>query len=270
MSQGSASQPSLCETLKAKSARTWNLLGSAIDRGHRLPGEEAFTDIFVAELNLEHPHEVFSRTITRNHESKTGADLELWFHQNGSYFGMLLQAKKLQENGRYSGIGRVDAAGKRQITKLIRSTRYGEFKGLVPLYLFYNGRVPGLPATPSDRCPTEQDWDLRGCTVANAQVVKKMVQKVKWGELEYLELAKVSLPWSCLVCCGRISGDTLPAKTRNLLELRVGVGGNVMDSEQIPEYVSLLQQNELDPDRMPDLNRLPGAERVAVVNVRER
>lgn len=269
MSQSSASRPSLCETMKAKSEKTWELLGSAIDLGHRLPGEEAFTDIFVAELNLEHPHEVFARTITKNHESKTGADLELWFHQNGSYFGMLLQAKKLQANGRYRGIGKVGHADRRQITKLIRSTTTGEFKDLVPLYLFYNGRVPGLPSSPDDRCPTEKGWELRGCTVANARVVKKMAKKVDWGELEYLPLAEVSLPWSCLVCCGGYRGNTLPDKTRALLDLRIGVRGNVMDSDQVPEYVNLLRHNELDPDRMPDLDKLPGAERVAVVSVRD-
>jgi hypothetical protein len=73
------------------------------------PAEESLTDYLLLDLKLRHPDRIHVRKFTKWQEGRTtGADWEWWFGDRRGWFGMRVQAKKLNSGRRlYSGLDHV-------------------------------------------------------------------------------------------------------------------------------------------------------------------
>jgi hypothetical protein len=199
----------LCETLVELAGDIWIDLRDAWHAG-LIRDEETITNDLLLALWRRHPHELIIRQLKKPQESLEGADWEWWFTDGATWFGMLVQAKRLNvATQSYQGLDKsVKSSGQLQIDLLLSEAHR---KNIHPIYCFYNytnqpplkiGWNCGTIAVPKD--------ELFACSVADARAIRHFVSR----NLNHVaEVSRASFPWSCLVCCpyggkGRLS----PAK----------------------------------------------------------
>lgn len=242
----------LCQTFASLASRTWHDLRDALTLRCAL-GEESITDYLLLELKRSHPHEVVVTKFTRAREGRvTGADWEWWFRSSGHWFGMLVQAKKLDGvRLKYPEIGYKNTSGRSQIDLLLE---HASKQSVYPIYCFYNyWNITSCPAT-SLRCiPPRVEY--LGCTIADAYSVKHLIESSK---TDLLSILRISLPWTCLVCFPRVAAarGRLPYRVHRVVRIlkRLGaerlntVAGVPAVTEQPPPYVvrSFEMRNEFN------------------------
>src|SRR5262249_726663 len=138
------------------------------------------------------------RQLKKPEESLEGADWEWWFTDGSTWFGMLVQAKRLDvATQAYQGLDKiVKSSGKLQIDLLVAEAQR---KNIQPIYSFYNytNQPPlmiqwncGTIAVPKD--------ELFGCSVADARAVRHFITN---NQNQISTVSQASYPWSFLVCC---------------------------------------------------------------------
>lgn len=199
----------ICSTLGFLSRRTWTDLSDGMT--HRLElNEESITDYLLLELQRRHPG-VTTVKFTKIQEShRSGADWQWWFGSNGRWFGMRVQAKRLNTRRmRYDHLGyRTSPKHPRQIDRLIGDALAN---GLAPLYCFYN-RVLHTPGWPCDCCNPFHEH--LGCTIADARHVDLLLSQNATG---FDDISLVSTPLMCLVCGGGTNRRALPDRARDAI-----------------------------------------------------
>ncbi len=226
----------LCQTFQMLARNTWIDQRDAHASNLGL-GEESITDYNLLHLKRSHPTEVFIRKYKRHEEADTGADWIWWFGAHDGWFGMRVQAKRLDFSSlTYDGIKKtVKKWNKLQIDILIDQAKADH---LVPIYCFYNS-WDSSQYQPQWNCKTfpTQVEDL-GCTVANAHNVKAVLKsKTKLAVID-----PISWPWMCLVCCtGHSKGSgTLPHRAHDFVVGELARGEQEIPSvrEKQPRIVS--------------------------------
>ena len=205
-------------------------LGAAT-RGGVGRGEETITEDLLPNVKKAHPYEVIEYQFNKREESFTGADWEWWLTDGRLWFGLLIQAKRLDPNShKYPEIKRRVGKGKRrQVDVLIEQAR---LKGIDPLYFFYN-YSSGSPSAFTWNCgTTPYDLQQLGCTVAHAEMVRRMLAQ---GGAGLPKLSPVSYPLRCLVCCPVLADpdDSLPGCAHGIAKrLRIIAEDGVIAEEK--------------------------------------
>jgi hypothetical protein len=200
---------SLCPTLERECERIWTDLASSYSSGISRK-EETITDDLLLAIHNAHPHEVLTFPFRRADEAITGADWEWWLSDGKLWFGLLIQAKKLDPaSHKYHGIKHLVGASRTpQIDLLIKQAR---LKSIDPLYFFYNYSTSPLVSLQWNCGILPKEIEQFGCTVAHALGVKHLLGQ---GGAGLPKLCRISLPMRCLVCCSCItpSDARLPSR----------------------------------------------------------
>jgi len=165
-------------------------------RGGLNRGEETITDDLLLNVRNAHPNEVITYQFNKREENFTGADWEWWLTDGRLWFGLLIQAKRLDpSSGKYPEIKRLVGKAKTpQIDLLMGQAR---LKGIDPLYFFYN-YSNGNPSAFTWNCGHPCDVQQLGCTVALAAAVKRALVQ---GGAGLPKIIPISYPLRCLICC---------------------------------------------------------------------
>lgn len=166
--------------------------------------EESITDYFLPSLKQSAPLNVEIRKFHKFEEGKTtGADWEWWFIGKHRAFGMRVQAKRINcRTKRYDRIlYRVKGSKQLQINLLITDAARAH-PPLFPVYCFYNYFHP-TPSSISSICSGTPPWNMFGCTITNAKLVKKIATS---SSISFESILSESLPLMCLFCPST-SGD---------------------------------------------------------------
>jgi hypothetical protein len=125
----------LRHTFGIESASVWTDLHKASVTG-LIRGEETITDDLLLNIQTAHPYEVITYQFNRREESFTDADWEWWLTDGRLWFGLLIQAKRLNpKSHRHPQINKRVGKKKPQIDLLIEQAA---LKDIDPLYFFYN------------------------------------------------------------------------------------------------------------------------------------
>lgn len=195
-------------------ATSQNLDFAYRDDVHVSFGEETITETNLLELRRCHPGLIKLKTFTRGQESKNGADWEWHIIGRKWTFGMRVQAKRVQKNGRLKikhkiGYKMGVSPGKQQIDVLISAARKGGMlrKRLRPVYCFYcsDGHQKHWATSRHKKPPVDKRWTEYGCLIADALAVKK-IMPTKLSAIE-----KKCVPWHYLIT---------PALYRKLFHLK--------------------------------------------------
>lgn len=197
----------LCRTLGVETEKIWVDLGRASGAG-LIRSEETITDDLLLNVQTAHPYEVITYQFNKREEPFTGADWEWWLTDGHLWYGLLIQAKRLDlKSHKYPQIKKVvGKPGTPQIDLLIEQAR---LKGIDPLYFFYNYST-GSPSAFTWNCGTTPfDLYQLGCTVAHAAAVNRVLGK---GGAGLPRISPISYPLRCLVCCPVLAepDDSLP------------------------------------------------------------
>jgi hypothetical protein len=84
----------LCHTFGIESEKIWTDLGNAI-LGGVSRGEETITEDLLLNVMNAHPSEVIHYQFNKREETFTGADWEWWLTDGRLWYGLLIQAKRL-------------------------------------------------------------------------------------------------------------------------------------------------------------------------------
>ncbi len=170
-------------------------------------GEETITDDLLLNIQSAHPSEVITCQFNKREEGFTGADWEWWRTDGRLWYGLLIQAKRLNHKShKYPEIQRlVGKSARPQIDVLIDQAR---LKGIDPLYFFYNYSSRN-PAAFTWNCGHPFVLEQLGCTVAHAGAVEQLLGQ---GGVGLPKISPISYPLRCLVCCPVLaeSNDPLP------------------------------------------------------------
>lgn len=213
----------VCKAFAFAAYQTWADLGDLNDIG-----EESITDYRILQLKRMCPQEITVIKFSKKKEAAAGADWEWWFGCNGEWFGMRVQAKRL-DIPRLEYIHLDHTIGKTsvlQVDKLIESAKTND---LYALYCFYNywNTPTQFPWPCGTFMPKDELW---GAAIADAQKVKA---KIDNKQKSLADVLPISMPLSCLACChgnaDDLSNSTLPHRARGIaLALnRVGATANV-------------------------------------------
>jgi hypothetical protein len=213
-----AMSPPLCATLSELADETWTLMSFGLARtDSREPDERTFTDHNFLHLERLHASETRIWLFDGSVEALTGADVEWWVGDGSTYVRMLVQAKRLNRKDQYAEVGRdIGQTGIRQIDRLVEICEHGlpqlsggtAHLGLTPVYIFYNGDLR-TSVVPQDGCGNPGvSRNQRGCVVSHARTVKTILDtRRRRRTLPRGEIAAYTLPWQCLLCCPRRTGD---------------------------------------------------------------
>jgi len=210
------------------------------------PAEESLTDYLLLDLKLKHPTRVHVRKFTKVQEGQTtGADWEWWFGNRGSWFGLRVQAKRLDVYRRaYTSLNHVvHGSGRRQIDLLLEDAAR---HNLYPVYCLYNW-LPGKKSIPW-KCPCHTDFDPHlGCSLVSAKWAERCLQV---PDLSVRAIGDQAFPWMCLLCTGTGTprGD-LAASVRGFVMQHLRQG-------RIQPYTAEANAPEADPDRLEDIPNL--------------
>lgn len=197
----------LCRTFGIEAENIWKALGKASASG-LIRGEETITDDLLLNVQTAHPYEVITYQFNRHEESFTGADWEWWLTDGHLWFGLLIQAKRLDlKSHKYPQIKKL--VGKTKTPQIDLLMQQAQRKGIDPLYFFYN-YSSGKPSTFTWNCgSTPFDLLQLGCSVAHAAAVKRALAK---GGAGLPKISPISYPLRCLVCCPVLAepDDSLP------------------------------------------------------------
>lgn len=252
-------KPYICPSFIYQSIKTWNWIKSGNISGITL-SEESLTDFNLLELTLRHPNNIKTQKFTKNQESKTGADWEWWIYESNHWIGLRIQAKKLYSNSSlYESLNESET----QIEKLIKRASTNSIP-LIPLYVFYNY---------SEDKTFFNEWECKidpschiddeswfGCTISYAPDVKKVLENKKREKgkgKKFIDIIKISYPWSCLVCCNTSSKNNfIPNRIFSFFKKAFF---NKSDSETIelsdfirlepPNYVNKIKDGETLSDK---------------------
>jgi hypothetical protein len=187
----------LCFTFEKQAEKIWNALTAAQSMGLAY-GEETVTDNLLLEVQKAHPREVITVPFWKPQEKFTGADWEWWLTDGRTWFGLLIQAKRLgRTSHKYEGLKH--RVGKERIPQIELLLKWARDKEIDPLYFFYNhdnGRVGSLPWNCGSMFPSPAQL---GCTVAHAAAVERLL--VAQGGAGLPKMSTISNPLRCLVCC---------------------------------------------------------------------
>ena len=137
-----------------------------------------------------------------------------WLTDDQSWFGLLIQAKRLgRTTHKYGGLKH--RVGKDRIPQIDILLNCARHKGIDPLYFFYNynsGRLGSLQWSCGSIYPNMAQL---GCTVAHAAAVKRLLVQ---GGAGLPKMSTISSLLRCLVCCtGLASPDnSLPERTHGV------------------------------------------------------
>ena len=234
----------VCRAFAFAAYQTWGEL-----RDFDELGEESITDYRILQLKRMCPEEVTVIKFNKSKESKAGADWEWWFGCKNEWFGMRVQAKRLDlAKLEYSHLDHIiGKTQSRQVDKLIEDANVHD---LYPMYCFYNhwNRASSI----SWPCGTfAQRTELWGASVADAQDIQYCVNN---GQKKLSEITKISMPLMCLACCRGHADDpsnpTLPHRARGIA---VRLRGNPNDVPrlvpQLPVYAT--RQANIHPEDLP-------------------
>lgn len=197
-------------------------------------GEESITDFVLLFLRDRHRNSVFVRKFNRRQERRTGADWEWWFTDGARWFGMLVQAKRLNPAQlTYDNLFHGRKSNHARQSNSIIATAKAAMPRLYPAYSFYNW-VPTLSSN-APACQCRNGAHLLGFTIADAYCVKRLILN---GTNHYAHVSQVARPVHCLVCCPNHSAssvaDSAHAKVGDLRGL--GKIGRIQ-TERVPEPV---------------------------------
>jgi hypothetical protein len=237
----------ICRAFAFACAQTWSEL-----RDFGELGEESITDYRILELRRMCPDEVKVIKFNRPREARTGADWEWWFGAANKWFGMRVQAKRLDcASLAYEYLDhKIGKTGVLQVDRLIADALS---RNLYAMYCFYNywDRGNYIPEWP---CGTfGPRLELWGASIADAI---KVQQKIGANSKELSDIEPISMPLLCLACCRGHSDDpsaTLPHRARGIA-LRLSGTSNIVPQlvDRLPGYVtqdSLAQVDIQGPTR---------------------
>lgn len=225
-------------------------------------GEESLTDFILLFLRDRHRDTVFVRKFNRRQERKVGADWEWWFTDGAQWFGMLVQAKRLNPaqltyDNLFHG-GKSNHA--RQANAIIGSAAAAGTK-LYPAYCFYNW-VPSLSAN-AQACQCRDGAHLLGFTIADAYCIKRLILD---GTNDYASVSQVARPVHCLVCCpNHAVGSVAESAQAKVTDLR-GLGdlGGIRAADvpesirNPPDYVRAALGQDTNQETLPPRPGLAG------------
>ena len=178
--------------------------------------EETITNNLLLGVQKAHPTDVITLQFRKPQEKFTGADWEWWLTDGQSWFGLLIQAKRLgSTTHKYDGLKhRVGKSATPQIELLLNCARQ---KGIDPLYVFYNynsGRLGSLQWSCSRIYPNMAQL---GCTVAHAAGVQRLLVQ---GGAGLPKMSTISNPLRCLVCCPALLSpdNSLPERVHSVAQ----------------------------------------------------
>lgn len=219
--------------------------------------EESITDYRILQLKRMCPEEVTVIKFNKRQEGKNGADWEWWFGAQKQWFGMRVQAKRLEvATLEYASLDRtIGKSTVRQVDRLIADARE---RCLYPMYCFYNYWPDGTSV--DWRCGTfSQNNELWGASIADAV---RMKEKVDANSKNLADIAPVSMPLMCLACCrghADSSNPTLPIRARSIAGALTGTPDIIPDLVPHPPwYVAQLRQNSRSLDLPAGLLDLDG------------
>jgi len=173
-------------------------------------GEESLTDIALLIAENWSSGEITCHKFNRMAEHGTsGADWLWFFRQGNRRFSVLIQAKKLNMDGRpgYTELKK-HTRGRTQMWRLID---YATRERHYPLYCFYNS----WERQPSWAFGDPWEW---GCAVAPATRVRDHM-KTKAGRGNRLgTVGPLSRPWTILVCPASSQRGPLPDRVRTTIQ----------------------------------------------------
>ncbi len=226
-------------------------------------GEDSITDYRLLLLKRHCPDEIEVIRFNRRQEAKTGCDWEWWFGSDGQWFGMRVQAKKLDARAlEYKHLDhRIGSSSVLQVDQLVEEAVARE---LFPMYTFYNYWKPdeGPERWP---CQTfERRNELWGISVAAAQVVQQLVAS---GNKSLAGVAMHALPISCLACCRGHARTIRPT----LAQRAYGVAKHLRRPDSVPSLVNQLPAY-VELSAMGHAAEIPGGplNRDGILIVRER
>jgi hypothetical protein len=179
-------------------------------------GEETITDDLLLNISRAHPGEVLTFQFTKPHEKNTGADWEWWLTDGSLWFGLLIQAKRLDpKTHKYQQLRK--RVGKRKTPQIDLLIEQARVKGIDPLYFFYNYSRSGASAFKWYCGSTPLDLHQLGCTVAHAAAVKGLPAR---GGTGLNVVSPISFPLRCLVCCPVLSDppNSLPGCAHGIVK----------------------------------------------------
>jgi hypothetical protein len=212
--------------MNALASETWAHLELGPELGYGQPDERALMDHHLIELSRQHQERVRVRKFDLAEETVSGADFEWWIVDDNGSLGMRVQAKKLDLSRSAYRQLRHGGDGHSQVDQLIGRA---QAHGLLPLYLFFNGPTEG---SQTDRCP-RHTGEERGCTLARADEVKQVIEHETTSAAE---VAAISWPWQCLLCCPAFGSASASERAFRRLEHGQPMPGAVLWTEA-PAYV---------------------------------
>jgi hypothetical protein len=208
----------ICQTFQALAMQTWADLRDSSKAGLQR-GEETITDDLLLALSRRHPDEITIVQFEKKLEGENGADWEWWLGSFDGWFGMRIQAKKLDvPNLQYLGINRKVAKSNRYQADLL--VEMAEMQKCFPIYCFYNYWDQGQFLHDWKCGSFSSQVELLGCTISDAYKVRGLMKtKTRLSAID-----KSAWPWMCLVCCAGYakSGSSLPYRAHGFIKNMAG------------------------------------------------
>jgi len=192
--------------------------------------EGSITDYRLLQLKRMCPEEITIIKFNKPKEAHTGADWEWWFGTDHEWFGMRVQAKRLDVPAlEYSHLDHtIGKSGILQVDRLIADAAQ---RNLYAMYCFYNYWSPSdaLPLWPCGTFAKREE--LWGASVADAEIVR---DRIRTKSKKLGDIGPVSFPLMCLACCrghaGGASDAPLPHRAR-------GIAGVLSRRRDVPPLV---------------------------------
>jgi hypothetical protein len=230
-------------------------------------GEEGITDRLMLRLRRTCTGQiVISKFSHRTEGRTTGADWEWWFCTHNQFFGMRIQAKKLNASSlRYDGLDHAVPGTQRKQIDLLINDANAQTPRLYPLYCFYNYWKGNAVSIGWNCTAFPSKWNCFGCSICDAHVVKHLVDH---GEKNVSTIGELSYPWMCLVCGSSYPESSLPERARGVAEALsrasqrespepranpVGIP-DVVGRNDVPSYVTrAMESGPLEEQYMRDI-----------------
>ena len=220
----------VCRAFAYVALQTWSDL-----QDYSELGEESITDYRLLLLKRMCPKEVQFLKFSKVTEGESGADWEWWFGSGNEWFGMRVQAKRLDSKKlEYSHLDhKVGKQKKLQVDKLIEKAKK---RKVYPMYCFYNYSSDNTVFANWNCKSFASRQELWGVSIADAEKIRR---KVKAHEKKIAQISPISMPLMCLACCkGHLKegeNQTLPHRAR-------GIALNLADNneELVPNITNSL------------------------------
>ena len=194
------------ELLDFLAVRTWDNLTDAYELQLSI-SEESITDFNLLEIRRSNLKNVAVTKFSKLHETKNGADWDLWIGSNSSgWLRYLIQAKKLDiEPGNYKSLRQWHLnEQKKKIWQIEQLHNFALQERAIPAYCFYNGgdelRQRGSPLAGAHGANIDKTY---GCSISSYKVVRDRHDSPRHRSKTFASLhpRRYSFPWSELVQC---------------------------------------------------------------------